>query len=85
MQIRIGENVKLKHDSLLDKRIVTGGRVRLRPVEAGETAELPKGTKLKVVDLMDSRSVSTNLGVLHPVVEIDDERPLALVACYDVE
>lgn len=85
MQIRIGETVKLKHDSLLDKHIVTGGRVRLRPIETGETALLPKGTKLKVVDLMDAKNVSTNMGVMHPVVEIDDERPLALIACYDVE
>lgn len=85
MQIRIGESVRLKHDSLLDKQIVTGGRVRLRPIEAGETAEVPKGTKLKVVDTMDSKNVSTNMGVTHPVVEIDDEKPLALVACYDVE
>jgi hypothetical protein len=46
---------------------------------------LRKGSKVKVVDLMDSKNVSTNLGVLHPVVEIDDEKPLALVACYDVE
>lgn len=85
MQLRIGGMVRLKHDSLLDKHIVTGGRVRLRPIEAGESALLQKGTQLKVVDLVDSKNVSTNLGVLHPVVEIDDERPLALVACYDVE
>ncbi len=83
--MRIGETVKLKHDSLLDKHIVTGGRVRLRPIEAGESAEFTRGTALKVVELMDSKHVSTNMGVLHPVVEISDEKPLALVACYDVE